>query len=65
MNQIFSWICLISLCFLCLQVMIYICEDTLKVYNKAMKHNKNRNRTTRKNAVSAMYSYSYENKIAK
>lgn len=65
MNQIISWICLISLCFLCLQVMIYMCEDTLKLYNKTINNKKNRNKTIRKNTASAMYTYSYENKIAK
>ena len=42
MNQIMSWICLISICILCLQVMIFICEDTLKLFNSIILNNKNK-----------------------
>ena len=43
MNQIMSWICLISICFLALQVMIFLCENTVKefnniVFNKYLKN---------------------------
>lgn len=61
MNQIMSWICLISVCFLSLQVMIYICEDTLKVFNKVSFNNKK----TYKKQATANVSYEYKNKIAK
>ena len=61
MNQIMSWICLISICFLSLQVMIFICEDTLKLFNKVSFKNKNNNR---KPAI-ANITYDYKNKIAK
>lgn len=57
MNQIISWICLISICFLSLQVMIFICEDTLKLFNKADFNNKK--------PVTANVTYNYRNKIAK
>lgn len=61
MNQIISWVCLISICFLALQVMIFICEDILKVFNKVSFSNKKNNRKV----VESNVSYSYKNKIAK
>ena len=61
MNQIMSWICLISICFLSLQVMIFICEDTLKVFNKVSCNNKKNNRKP----ANANVTYNYKNKIAK
>lgn len=61
MNQIMSWICLISICFLSLQVMIFICEDTLKVFNKVSCNNKKNNRKP----ATANVTYDYKNKIAK
>ncbi len=61
MNQIMSWICLISICFLCLQVMIFLCEDTFKVFNKVICNNKKNNT---KSATSNI-TYNYKNKIAK
>ncbi len=61
MNQIMSWICLISICFLCLQVMIFICDDTLKLFNNVVSKNKN---NKKKQAV-ATSTYKYKRKIAK
>ena len=61
MNQIMSWICLISICFLCLQVMIFICDDTLKLFNNVVSKNKN---NKKKQAV-ATSKYKYKRKIAK
>lgn len=61
MNQIISWICLISICSLVLQVMIFICEDTLKVFNKVNFNNKNNKRKP----ATASATYNYKNKIAK
>ncbi|MEG0180240.1 MAG: hypothetical protein RSG52_03505 [Terrisporobacter sp.] len=61
MNQIISWICLISLCFLCLEVMIYICKDTLKLFNKVKVNNKSR----RIKPVVSRDTYDYKTKIAK
>ena len=61
MNQIMSWICLISICILCLQVMIFICEDTLKLFNSIILNNKNK----RKKPATARVTYYYKNKIAK
>ena len=63
MNQIMSWICLISICFLCLQVMIFICDDTLKLFNNVVSKNKNKN-NKKKQAV-ATSTYKYKRKIAK
>ena len=61
MNQIMSWICLISICFLCLQVMIFICDDTLKLFNSIIFNKKNNNRKP----VVSRSTYNYKNKIAK
>lgn len=61
MNQIMSWICLISICFLSLQIMIFICEDTLKVFNKVSCGDKKNNRKL----TTANVTYDYKNKIAK
>ena len=61
MNQIMSWICLISICFLALQVMIFLCEDTVKEFNNIVFNKKNK---SRKQFV-ATYTYNYKNKIAK
>lgn len=61
MNQIVSWICLISLCLLCLQVMIYICEETLKSYNSEMVKRKSKKRKQ----ATATHTYDYKEKIAK
>ena len=61
MNQIMSWICLISICFLALQVMIFLCEDTVKEFNNIVFNKKNK---SKKPAV-AIYAYNYKNKIAK
>ncbi|SFJ69949.1 hypothetical protein TPDSL_39630 [Terrisporobacter petrolearius] len=61
MNQIMSWICLISICLLSLQVMIFLCEDTLKVFNKVSSNNKKNN----VKPATANVTYNYKNKIAK
>ena len=61
MNQIISWVCLISICFLALQVMIFICEDILKLFNTVSFQNK---KSVQKAAISNV-TYNYKNKIAK
>lgn len=61
MNQIMSWVCLISICFLSFQVMIFICEDIFKLFNKVSFNNKKNN----KKPASASNAYVYKNKIAK
>ncbi|WP_455539096.1 hypothetical protein [Terrisporobacter sp.] len=61
MNQIMSWICLISICFLSLQVMIFLCEDTLEEFNNIILGKKNKT----KKLVVATPKYNYKNKIAK
>ena len=37
MNIIINWICLISITLLVLDVMIYFCNDAIKMYNKSTK----------------------------
>lgn len=61
MNRFISWICLLSICFLSLQVMIFICEDTFKLFNKVTFNNKKNNKKT----ATASVTYDYKNKIAK
>lgn len=61
MNQVMSWICLLSICFLSLQVMIFICEDTFKLFNKVTLNNKKNN----KKPATVSVTYDYKNKIAK
>ena len=34
MLQILNWLCLISVCFLSIQVFLYMCKDTMKLYKK-------------------------------
>ncbi len=57
MSQIINWICLISLVLLVLDVMIYFCNDAIKIYNKSIR------KTTR--PVVKTRGYVYEDKIAK
>lgn len=61
MNQVMSWICLLSICFLSLQVMIFICEDTFKLFNKVTLNNKKNN----KKPANVSVTYDYKNKMAK
>lgn len=61
MNQIMSWICLISIFILCLQVMIFICEDTLKLYRSIVFPKKRRS----KKPQVATVIYDFSHKIAK
>lgn len=61
MNQFMSWICLLSICFLSLQVMIFICNDTVKLFNKVTFHKKK----SIKKSVTSSAIYNYKNKIAK
>lgn len=37
MSQIINWICLISVILLVLDVMIYFCNDVIKIYNKSIR----------------------------
>ena len=57
MIVIMNWICLISITLLVLDVMIYFCNDAIRIYN----------RTTKINAkpIAKSRSYVYEEKIAK
>ncbi len=57
MSQIIDWICLISITLLVLDVMIYFCNDAIKIYNKSIRVN------TR--PVAKTRTYIYEEKIAK
>lgn len=61
MNQFMAWICLISLSLLSLQVMVYICSETLKLFNIVALNNRNANMKV----VNSKGMYNYENKIAK
>ena len=57
MSVIMNWICLISITLLVLDIMIYFCNDAIKIYN----------RTTKINAktIAKSRNYIYEEKIAK
>ena len=57
MSVIMNWICLISITLLVLDIMIYFCNDAIKIYN----------RTTKINAKPIVKSrnYVYEEKSAK
>ncbi len=57
MNQILSWICLISVCALSLQVMLVLCENTIKLFDEVSVKNKK--------GFSSNNRYDYSNKIAK
>lgn len=57
MSQIINWICLISVILLVLDIMIYFCNDAIKIYNKSTR------RTAR--LVGKARTYVYEDKIAK
>ncbi len=61
MSQIINWICLISVILLVLDVMIYFCNDAIKIYNKSY------NKSTRMKTKPAgkTRAYAYEDKIAK
>ena len=57
MSQIINWICLISITLLVLDVMIYFCNDAIKIYNKSTKR--------KARTVVKTRTYVYEDKIAK
>ena len=40
MLQILNWLCLISICFLSIQVFLYMCKDTMKLYKSMVKSKK-------------------------
>ena len=57
MSQIINWICLISVILLVLDVMIYFCNDAIKIYNKSTR--------VKSKPIGKTRVYTYENKIAK
>ena len=46
MLQILNWLCLISVSFLSLQVFLYMCKDTIKLYESLVKTKKTSSRKT-------------------
>lgn len=61
MFQIFNWICLICICFLVVEIMIYFCKDAINLYNGA---NVKKAKNVGKRKVEGVM-YEYQNKIAK
>lgn len=57
MSQMINWICLISVILLVLDVMIYFCNDAIKIYNKSTR--------VKTRSVGTARTYVYEDKIAK
>ena len=57
MSQIINWICLISITVLLLDVMIYFCNDAIKIYNKSTR--------IKARHIGKRRTYVYEDKIAK
>ena len=37
MLQILNWLCLISVCFLSIQVFLYMCKDTIRLYKSMVR----------------------------
>ena len=33
MFQMFNWVCLVCVCFLVIEIMIYFCKDAINLYN--------------------------------
>lgn len=61
MFQIFNWICLLCICFLVLEIMIYFCKDAMNLY-------KGINVKMARKVVKRRFegeSYQYQNKVAK
>ena len=52
-----NWVCLISVVLLVLDVMIYFCNDAIKIYNKSTR--------VKARYVVKTRTYVYEDKIAK
>ena len=57
MSVIMNWICLISITLLVLDIMIYFCNDAIKIYNRTTKINSK--------PIVKSRNYVYEEKIAK
>ena len=57
MNKIIDWVCLISITLLVLDIMIYFCNDAIKIYNKSIK--------IKPISIKNIRTYTYEEKIAK
>ena len=57
MSQMINWVCLISVVLLVLDVMIYFCNDAIKIYNKSTR--------VKARYVGKTRTYIYEDKSAK
>ena len=57
MSQMINWVCLISVFLLVLDVMIYFCNDAIKIYNKSTR--------VKARCAGKTRTYVYEDKIAK
>lgn len=61
MFQMFNWMCLICICFLVIEIMVYFCKDAINLYNGVnVKKYKNVGKRRLEGAT-----YEYQNKIAK
>ena len=61
MFQMINWLCLISISFLVIEVMIYFCKDVLNIYSGVSSTS----RTDIAKTKVKTSGYSYGNKIAK
>ncbi|GAA3641333.1 hypothetical protein [Asaccharospora irregularis] len=68
MFQIMNVLCLLCVCALTVDIMIYFCKDVINVFNQSVggksSNLKNRGNNLRKKKIHATQ-YSYENKIAR
>ena len=64
MLQILNWLCLISICFLCLQVFVYMCKNTIDIFED-IKCNNQRKKVVSLNQDIPSVSDELVNKIAK
>ena len=64
MLQILNWLCLISICFLCLQVFVYMCKNTIDIFED-IKCSNQRKKVVSLNQDIPSVSDELVNKIAK
>ena len=64
MLQILNWLCLISICFLCSQVFVYMCKNTIDIFED-IKCNNQRKKVVSLNQDIPSASDELVNKIAK
>lgn len=67
--NILTWLCSISVCFLCMQIFEYMCKDAFHTFNEIKKSTKNINKKRVSPEAREGYRYrqssNYEEKIAK